>query len=34
MKLNPLGWAAFKAAVIANALYVFLKTLMQYLGNP
>jgi hypothetical protein len=34
MNLNPIGWAAFKAAVISHAFYVFLKVLLEYMGNP
>lgn len=34
MNLHPIGWAAFKAAVIANAFYVILKVTLQYMGNP
>jgi len=33
MNFNPIGIAAFKAAVIANIFYVFLKVLSEYLGS-
>jgi hypothetical protein len=34
MQFNPIGVAAFKAAVIANAFYVILKALVEYFGSP
>jgi hypothetical protein len=34
MNLNPIGVAAFKAAVIAHAFYLFLKLFLDYMGNP
>ena len=34
MNLNPIGVAAFKAAVISHVFYVILKATLQYMGNP